>query len=447
MRARVPRRLQDLLAAIPVLAGGGPGNAPASVRAGLRARDILVDVQRDAESFQIVIQPRSLTRIQAPPVVTEKFVVYFLAGADAAARTPRAVQAALAAIGKWLQRHEQEIPEDDLEACFAERPRPEGPRLTSDVLAASESDARDKDLGGRAGREHVLRVSFACNQSCGFCFVDLSKHMVPMEEVERRLEGISRQARSRDELLISGGEPAAHPRLPEIIALARRMGFRDITLQTNAVYLSRRSLVERLGALTVFASFHAHVPSLYDRLTGSRRQFPLAVRGLRNVLEVGGNALVLNVIINRLNYAVLPEYVEFIDSLRKPHAIAIFFSMLNEVGLVRTPHLGVDLREVRPWLQRALRRCRDRGIRIASLSGNCSIPLCQTEEPSRHISSSEYSQDDVRYQDAFAGGDTAGRAKASDCRTCRYDRRCRGVPVVYAQRFGLQALRPIAGAG
>ncbi|MFI5348110.1 MAG: radical SAM protein [Elusimicrobiota bacterium] len=319
-----------------------------------------------------------------------------------------------------------------------------GIELTSDISQMKECEGRPGKNRSRPGREAMLRISFACNQNCRFCFVDLSKKIVPLEVVERRLAALARNGSAGAQLTISGGDPTTHPRLAEIIASARGMHFERIVLQTNGVYLSKPGLVRALGPLAYFVSLHSHVPAIYDRLTRSWRQFPLALRGIKNILAFAGNVLIVNVVITSLNCADLPGYVDFVAGLGRPPKARIFFSMLNEVGLLKAPELGVDLKVAAHFLNKALSRCRTRGLQVEHFVGNCSIPLCQVDDPAPYASNTAYSRVDVRYQDDFTGCETQGRAKRTGCGTCLYDEKCRGVSVVYAQRFGLDALRPVA---
>jgi MoaA/NifB/PqqE/SkfB family radical SAM enzyme/16S rRNA C1402 (ribose-2'-O) methylase RsmI len=317
-----------------------------------------------------------------------------------------------------------------------------GLSLTADVFGTYEAQAKGSQAA--PGHEAILRVSFACNQACGFCFVDLSGRLVPVDEIERELDSMRPEARRAEYLVISGGEPAAHPRLPDIVELCRRKGFRDILVQTNAVHLSKRSLALKLGRLSFLVSLHSHVSQTYDELTRSKSQLPLALKGIRNILAIEGNRVIVNVVVNSLNYAELPAFVDFLDELRRPHPIVISFSMLNDIGLIRTPKLGIDLGKAAPFLDEAVSRCRTKGVEVASFTGDCSIPVCQLSEPEGRASKSVYSQDDVFYRAKFERGESLGRAKSPQCRSCRYDGRCRGVPIEYARRFGLAALEPAA---
>ncbi|MFI5348108.1 MAG: radical SAM protein [Elusimicrobiota bacterium] len=315
--------------------------------------------------------------------------------------------------------------------------------FSPDILRVKDLEARPGADDSNPGREAVLRVSFACNQNCGFCYIKRSKKVVPLEEIERRLAPSTPNQFAETNLTISGGDPATHPRLADIVASARKKGFRHISLQTNAVGFSAPGLVRKLGPLMYFVSFHSHIPAIYDRLTGSKGQFPLALRGIGNILELADNVLIFNIVVTNLNYAGLPGHVEFVAGLSRPRKTRIFFLMLNDIGLLKAPELAVDLRFVAPSLDKALRRCRERGLEVEPFVGNGAIPLCQTNDPSRYAGVNAHAQDGVRYGDEIDGDDARGRAKRTSCKTCRYDGKCRGVSVAYARRFGLEPLKPI----
>ena len=302
---------------------------------------------------------------------------------------------------------------------------------------------------GSEGRDLLLRTTFACNQRCAFCFVPLTGRPAPWGEIERELELQSKRAGPRDELTISGGEPASDPRLPRILALARRLGFRRFVLQTNAVYLARKGLLKRLiaaGAKTFLVSFHSHDEAAYDRITGSRGQYARALAGLTQLLGAGDCDVTINIVVNAHNFEDLPELIDFLGKLRagrtdgKP--VSIYFSMINEAGHQKAPAWAVDLERAAPFLREASRRCKRHGLAVSRSGGESSFPVCVMGEPERHAPRRTFPQDRVRYADDFSGeGGAIGRAKRPSCRACLYDAKCAGVPAVYAVRFGLGALR------
>jgi len=267
-------------------------------------------------------------------------------------------------------------------------------------------------------------------------------------EIERALDAQALRAGPRGELTLSGGEPASDPRLPAIVAAARERGFRRFVLQTNGVYLARPRLLDELiglGVRTFLVSFHAHRPASYDKLTGSRGQYPRAVAGLTRLLGAEGCSVTVNVVVNAHNYRDLPELVDFIAALGKRRAggrPGFYFSMLNEIGHQKVPSWTVALEDAAPFLRRAVERCRAAGLAVSRSGGESSFPVCQLAQPARHASPRTLPQERVRYAEDFTGeAGAVGRAKAPACRECPYDARCVGVPAPYARLYGLGALR------
>ncbi|MCX5796719.1 MAG: radical SAM protein [Elusimicrobia bacterium] len=304
---------------------------------------------------------------------------------------------------------------------------------------------------GIEGRDFLLRTTFACNQRCPFCFVPAGR-AIELPAIKAELKALARRHGTREALTISGGEPTVDPRLPAVLAAARRIGFRKFRVQTNAVLLARPGLLEKLvaaGARDYMVSLHSHRPGKYDRLTGSRGHYPKAVAGLSRLLAARGCDVTVNVVVNAGNYRDLPGLMDFLAGLRdrapRGSRLTVHFSMLNEIGHERTPRWAVDLAAVAPYLREAVRRCLRRKLPISRIGGESAFPLCLLERPALHAVKRVFPQDRVRYAEDFSGEEGAiGRAKRPGCKACPYDLRCLGVPAAYARRFGLAALRPPA---
>ncbi len=324
------------------------------------------------------------------------------------------------------------------------RTRADGPAGT----ALSESHE------GNSGRDLLLRTTFACTQRCPFCFVPLTGRGADLAEIEAALDAQARRAGPGGTLTLSGGEPALDPRLPDIVAAARRRGFRRFVLQTNAVPLARRGLLETLvglGVRSYLVSFHARTPALYDRVTGSRGQFARARAGLARLLDAAGCDVTVNVVVNKENYRDLPAWVDAVSRLRSPGSRgrrpSVYFSMINEAGHQKAPDWAVDLARAGPYLRRALARCRRAGWGVARSAGESSFPVCVLSDRSRRAAERPLPQERVRYAEDFSGEDGGvGRAKRPSCRDCPYDARCLGVPAAYARLFGTGALGIPRGA-
>lgn len=319
-----------------------------------------------------------------------------------------------------------------------------------DVVPFPGGEPRAESHEQGDGVERILRVGHACNQRCPFCFIPADGWKAGLDAVEAELDRLAPELGGAGVLTLSGGEPLVHPRLFDILAAARRRGITRFTVQTNGVPLAKAGVLDRLLELGVGGfdvSFHAHRAPLYDRLTGTKGQHPRAVAALSKVLARNRGYVSVCVVINALNYRHLPAWAAFLGKLAKDarrdsrEPLRVGFTMLNGIGLARSPELAVDLGRVRPFLRRAAARAAREGLIVQRSSGESDLPPCLAEDPEAFAAESALPQEGVRYADDFAAGPAGGgRAKRSACRACAYDARCLGVPAEYARRFGLEAL-------
>jgi MoaA/NifB/PqqE/SkfB family radical SAM enzyme len=311
--------------------------------------------------------------------------------------------------------------------------------------------ARTESHAQSEGVERILRVNHSCNQRCSFCFVPGDGWTADLGEIERELDRLAPELGGAGALTLSGGEPLVHPRLFDILEAARRRGITRFNVQTNGVALAKAGVLERLGRLGVSGfdvSFHSHLPAVYDRLTGTRGQHPRAVAALGKVLARNRGYVSACVVVNALNYRSLPAWAGFLGKLARDagrdarEPLRLGFTMLNGIGLARTPELAVDLARAKPYLRRAAARAAREGLIVQRSSGESDLPPCLAQAPEAFASESPLPQDGVRYADDFADGPAGGgRAKRRACRSCPYDARCLGVPAEYARMFGLEALQ------
>ncbi len=90
-----------------------------------------------------------------------------------------------------------------------------------------------------------LVVTRRCNLSCGYCNeYDQVSAPVPFDDVDARLRQL-RRLRTWV-VCLSGGEPTLHPRIVEIVARMRELGFRRRQLLTNGYRLTA-GLIDRLN--------------------------------------------------------------------------------------------------------------------------------------------------------------------------------------------------------
>jgi 7,8-dihydro-6-hydroxymethylpterin dimethyltransferase len=132
----------------------------------------------------------------------------------------------------------------------------------------------------------VLEVNSACNLDCPICFADsghqLDGFTLTDEQVERALDAFVRAEGEPEVVMFSGGEPSIHPRILELLALARTKPIRHVVLNTNGIRLARDpSFAPALAEVGV---------SIYLQFDGLRRETHEQVRG-RDLREEKRRAL------------------------------------------------------------------------------------------------------------------------------------------------------------
>ncbi len=87
----------------------------------------------------------------------------------------------------------------------------------------------------------LVEVTDACNLKCPVCYADSSPHRATyrsMDEIESMLDSIVASEGEPDVVQISGGEPSIHPKILDILRLAKSRPIRHLMLNTNGVRLA-----------------------------------------------------------------------------------------------------------------------------------------------------------------------------------------------------------------
>ena len=165
-------------------------------------------------------------------------------------------------------------------------------------------------------REHLsttalgnIVVTNRCDLSCWYCFFYAERagylYEPSLEELWRMMRFLRNQRPVRcNAIQLTGGEPTVRSDLPEIVSMAKRIGFEHIQLNTNGINIGRSySLAASLkdaGVGVVYLSFdgvteatnpknHRWVPRIMDNLRRAKLStvlVPTVIRGV-NHHEVG----------------------------------------------------------------------------------------------------------------------------------------------------------------
>lgn len=139
----------------------------------------------------------------------------------------------------------------------------------------------------------VHKPTFACNARCEGCASRRRLHQASRRNGLLSFAGtlaLYEQAARLGvtELHLSGGEPTLYPRLPELVAEAKRLGW-FVSLNTNGSRLAEGDLAERLfeaGLDGLMLSLYSHREEIHDTLRQTPGLWRRAVAGLERVAHL-----------------------------------------------------------------------------------------------------------------------------------------------------------------
>jgi uncharacterized radical SAM superfamily Fe-S cluster-containing enzyme len=131
----------------------------------------------------------------------------------------------------------------------------------------------------------MVEVTNRCNMACPVCYADAGPDAadVPIDEIRARLQRLLAVTGTPIPIQISGGEPTLREDLPDIVALAKRLGYRHIELITNGIRIAREPAW--LNALR-----DRGLTAVYLQFDGLGRETLLRIRG-RDMRSVRRNAI------------------------------------------------------------------------------------------------------------------------------------------------------------
>jgi molybdenum cofactor biosynthesis enzyme MoaA len=283
-----------------------------------------------------------------------------------------------------------------------------------------------------------IRVNWACNQRCRFCWVDFD-WTPPTREIV--LDQIDSVASGRPPWVVfTGGEPTLVPWLADAIRHARKAGIQGIRLQTNAVHAEEQApKLAAAGLNHALVSLHGHTSDISDAITQAPDTFVKSVQGIEALLREGVEVS-LSHVLTRHNLESTREFADFVAD-RWKGAVEIVWSVAAPIteATQRYEDGIVALDVAGPALKRGLERCLERGVPFGGQNDTCGVPRCVLE-------------DDVRFVSDLAPelARESGFVHPPACDDCIHREGCRGVREAYAEVHGdrgLQAIRRSTPSG
>lgn len=305
-------------------------------------------------------------------------------------------------------------------------------------------------MAQKSGRCYELILNYNCDARCLFCSqgdFDKSRN-ASFGAIARNIYAARKAGYVR--LGLTGGEPLIRPDIIKVIALGRSVGFNYIRIQTNGIKLADAAFCRKLaeaGLTLCKFSFVSDRAGEHDGLVGVPGAFKKALAGLASLrgLKIRVSA---NILVNRLNYARLPEIVSFFLE-RGITGFVIIYPVYTGAMAGNAGKLGISLPECGRYFLETVRTMEAAGLPGEILFLNtppCFIKGRKSLAIGLEAFNTVVTDPDGSRTDLDAGAD-ASKIKGPPCRNCTLAKKCGGADTRYINLFGWKGFSPVGEAG
>ncbi|GAH02393.1 unnamed protein product, partial [marine sediment metagenome] len=158
--------------------------------------------------------------------------------------------------------------------------------------------------------EHLSTTSLAlidltnrCNFNCNFCYANVMKSGYLVEPTLEEIDKIMAHFRNKPipppGIMFTGGEPTVRADFPEICALAKKHGFKEVIVATNGYGFQKKKgglewtkKVAEAGLDTLYFQFDGINNETYVKTRGIKNLMPYKERVMENCREAGLSSIV-----------------------------------------------------------------------------------------------------------------------------------------------------------
>jgi len=289
-----------------------------------------------------------------------------------------------------------------------------------------------------------LKFSFQCNNRCVFCVQGDKREHEPDKTTDELRAELEQHRATCDGVVFTGGEVSLREDLPEMVRVARDLGYGTIQIQTNGRRMSYAPYVDELieAGVTEFApAIHGANARTHDRLVRAEGAFKQCVKGIVNARK-RGMPVIMNSVVLRQNYKQLPDMARLFVSLGVRQSQ---FAFVHAVGTAGTnfERVVVPYSEMLPYLKRALLIGEQRGVRMMTEA----VPYCILRGLERFCAeaimpATAIVDGDRRIEDYEAYRWSEGKAHGPPCEACTWAKVCEGPWREYPEHFGWDEFEP-----
>jgi MoaA/NifB/PqqE/SkfB family radical SAM enzyme len=245
----------------------------------------------------------------------------------------------------------------------------------------------------------------------------------------------------------TGGEPTIRRELPKLIAMAKKIGYTYIRIQTNGVRIADYDYCKTLadaGLTFVKFSIHGDTAELHDKLVEIPGAFDKCLKAVENLkkLKVG---IGVNIVLNDWNYRRLPEFFKlFLLKLELSNFVII--APLYEGNMVNfAGKIGAKLTDMAPFIRQAYEVFTSVNFPKPPLLLHftpCILPGYEQQMLGWSAFNTMVVSPKGERRDLDATA-SLHATKTEACKQCVYNDRCLGFDTSYARVFGLEEIKPL----
>lgn len=297
-----------------------------------------------------------------------------------------------------------------------------------------------------------ILLNYNCSAKCLFCSQDFEWRKEPNDlPFEKAVEFMYMAYKNGYRRLgFTGGEPTIRPELPKLIALAKKIGYGYVRIQTNGIRIADYDYAKLLadsGLTFVKYSLHGHDAELHDKLVAVPGAFEKNLRSIENLkkLKVG---IGVNIVLNKWNYKHLVEFYElFLLKLQLSNFVIIapLYEGNMTLNAAKGAEIGVRMTEIAPYIRRAYEVFTKINYPKPPLLLHftpCVLPGYEQQM----LGWSAFNTMVVNPKGEKRDLDMTAQAhtlKTDACKKCVYNDRCIGWDASYARYFGTDEIAPL----
>jgi MoaA/NifB/PqqE/SkfB family radical SAM enzyme len=320
-------------------------------------------------------------------------------------------------------------------------------------------------------------INNRCNNNCLFCIdragrKNIRKRSFSHDEPKSHLQlikAIHKAARRTKNIIFTGPEPTLNDALIEYIKSARKAGYTNIRLITNARRLSYMAYAKALiasGLTEIIVSLHGSNKKVHDALTCARGSFEQTTKACENLnilKESNHFEWRINITLNAINAADLPDLFRLALRFKSVTSIGVNTVIPAGKGLVFLNRLSPNYTYLAESFKNAYTAIRsqfafdnDFTLRKKTFPlvfsptrspkriglGIVGLPVCLFKGAENLVGSFETALVSKNKTVKIEKKDP-DRIKGKSCVRCKHMSACEGVWKPYIKRYGWKEFKPL----